>query len=400
MKKFLTPIFLLYTFTGFAQNVGIGTNTPGFPLSFSNALGNKISLYGTTGNHYGFGIQGGLLQMYSDAAAANIAFGYGSSTSFAERMRIVNNGEYGLHVNGRMLLRNGTNPLNTAYGPGIWLTRADNSASLGFMGVQNNQNMGFYGGPAGWGFTYDAVNSRVGIGNQNPNAPLSFPAQLGRKITFYPGTIGNAGISVHGNELRIHSDNPNADISFGHENTGGTFNEQFRFNGNGALVVNGNSGNPGQVLQSNGASASPTWVNPTTGPRPYVASWSQTGNTAFGANLEVVIEGLSNVFNVVQTSTLIFQGQLNLLNAQPTFTGFGYTEVQILDAANNIIASSRSTAAMAALRKTSMSPVGSIVVGAGVYTARAIIGRLNIADLHNASFCEAPSQLIVQIIPH
>src|SRR5207342_3085100 len=63
---------------------------------------------------------------------------------------------------------NGTNPIDLNYGAGIWMYNPGNSAILGFMGAQNNQNVGFFGGPAGWGFTYDAINSRVGIGNIAP----------------------------------------------------------------------------------------------------------------------------------------------------------------------------------------------------------------------------------------
>ncbi len=262
MKKLclLLAAFVFFNWHTIAQNVGIGTTTPGFPLNFSNALGDKISLYGNSGNHYGFGIQGGLFQMYSDAAAANITFGYGSSGAFTERVRIINSGADALFVNGRIVMRNGTLPNDPNQGPGIWIYKPDNLGQiLGGFGAQNNQNMGFYGGPAGWGFTYDAVNSRVGIGNQNPNAPLSFPAFLGRKITLYPGATGNVGLSVHGNEFRIHTDYEPADITLGYENLAGVFTERFRFRGNGAMVVNGNSGTAGQFLSSNGNAAPPTW---------------------------------------------------------------------------------------------------------------------------------------------
>ena len=259
MKKIFFVYPLLLATVCNAQNVGIGTTTPAYPLSFPNTIGDKISLYGSGGPNYGFGIQGSLFQMYSDAPGANIAFGHGSSNSFIERMRLYNNGSEGLLLNGRITLRNGTLPLNTAYGPGIWFNKADNSGNLAFFGTQNNQNIGFVGGPAGWGFVYDAVNSRVGIGNVTPNAPLSFGATLGRKITLYPGTIGSAGIGVYANELRIHSDYPNADITFGHENTGGTFTERMRFRGNGAVNINGNAGTPGDVMQSNGNNAPVTW---------------------------------------------------------------------------------------------------------------------------------------------
>ncbi|MBL0184034.1 MAG: hypothetical protein IPP96_17825 [Chitinophagaceae bacterium] len=79
-------------------NLGIGTSAPGFPLNFPNTLSDKISLYGNSGSHYGFGIQGGLLQIYTDAAPSSIAFGYGSSDAFTETMRI-RRGECGYWYN-------------------------------------------------------------------------------------------------------------------------------------------------------------------------------------------------------------------------------------------------------------------------------------------------------------
>lgn len=298
MKKIVFVYGLLSAAVCNAQNVGIGTTTPGFPLNFSNALGDKVSFYGNSGAHYGIGVQNALMQLHSDIPGSNIAFGYGSSSSFTERMRIINYGEYGMHVNGRILLRNGTAPLNTTYGPGIWFNKPDNTATLGFIGVQNNQNLGFYGGPAGWGFVYDAINSRVGIGTATPNAPLSFPAALGKKITFYPGTQGNVGIGVYGNELRLHSDYPGADITLGYELTDGTFTERMRVRGNGAIVVNGSSGNSGEVLQTNGGNTPATWASAT--------------NSLYN-NM--------NVYNLAQTFTLggIWDTDYNIPNLTQTF---------------------------------------------------------------------------------
>ena len=77
-------------------NVGIGVTNPGFPLNFSNNVGDKIALWGNTGNHYGLGIQSGLLQIHSDQASSDIAFGFGQSSNFTEVMRIKGNGGVGI----------------------------------------------------------------------------------------------------------------------------------------------------------------------------------------------------------------------------------------------------------------------------------------------------------------
>lgn len=260
----MKPLLLLgiataYSLLSIGQNVGINNNQPGFPLTFSEEYGNKISLTGNSSDHYGFGIQSGLLQIHSDGPTADIAFGFGSSENFTERMRIINSGSEGLDLKGRVTLRNGTSPVDFNYGTGIWMYKADNSSMLGFMGVQNNQNLGFYGGVAGWGFVYDAINSRVGIGNANPKVPLAFSATLGKKISLYPGATGDVGFGVAGNRLQIFSDNPNADVAIGYD-AAGVFNERFAVKPNGALAINGSTGTTGQVLQSNGAAA-PVWAS-------------------------------------------------------------------------------------------------------------------------------------------
>ncbi len=267
MKKTMLPILLALLLSNYlqSQNVGIGTTTPRGPLSFPPTTGQKIILWddgNIAGNNYGIGVQGGQLQLHTYSAVDDIVFGYGKSTAFNQRMAIKNSGDIALDLNGRITLRNGTNPLDLNYGSGLWMYKADNSALLGFMGVQNNQNLGFYGGPAGWGFTYDALNSRVGIGNSNPNAPLAFAPSLGKKITLYPGATGDVGFGVAGNRLQIYSDNPNADVAIGYD-AAGTFNERFAVKANGSIAVNGNTGAAGQALTSNGNATSPTWSNAT-----------------------------------------------------------------------------------------------------------------------------------------
>jgi hypothetical protein len=77
-------------------NMGLGTTTPAFKLSFAPILGDKISLWSNSGNSYGFGVQGSKLQIHTDIIDADIVFGYGSSAAFTENMRIKGNGNVGI----------------------------------------------------------------------------------------------------------------------------------------------------------------------------------------------------------------------------------------------------------------------------------------------------------------
>ncbi len=102
------------------------------------------------------------------------------------------------------------------------------------------------------------VSGSLGIGTSSPNAPLGFPPYLGKKITLYPGATGDVGIGVAGNRLQIYADNPNADVALGWD-AAGTFNERFAVKPTGALAVNGNVGQPNQVLTSDGGGNAARW---------------------------------------------------------------------------------------------------------------------------------------------
>ena len=142
-----------------AGNVGIGQTNPGYPLSFAEALGGKISLWGQGSSHYGFGIQGGLLQIYSDSAGSDIAFGYGSSASFTETMRVKGNGNVGIGTNspGEKLTINGGWLRFDSGAPGIigymadndyWRIYAQGSSNAGELIIQSgddgNEPIWFY----------------------------------------------------------------------------------------------------------------------------------------------------------------------------------------------------------------------------------------------------------------
>lgn len=77
-------------------NMALGPFVPQYPLQFQNTVGDKISLWGNTWNHYGFGIQNDLLQIHTNGGGADVAFGWGSSAAFTETMRIKGTGNVGI----------------------------------------------------------------------------------------------------------------------------------------------------------------------------------------------------------------------------------------------------------------------------------------------------------------
>lgn len=215
-------------------NIGIGISNPGFPLNFSGASGDKISLWGNSGSHYGFGIQSGLLQIHSNTATDNIGFGYGSSNSFNERARIINSGELGMSLIGRMQLKTGSSSA------GLWLTNTANTSNVSFIGMAADNLVGFYGaGGVGWGLTMNTTNGNVGIGmgTASSQTPLQFSNSLGlTKISLYKGTYGDVGIGVYGGELRLQNDIPNGKVSMGVIETTGAYTELAKAEHNGAYA--------------------------------------------------------------------------------------------------------------------------------------------------------------------
>lgn len=80
-------------------NLGIGMSAPAFPLNFAAAQGNKISLSGNSGAHYGFGVGANMMQLYTPNNTSAIGFGYGQSTAFTENMRLTGDGRLGIGTN-------------------------------------------------------------------------------------------------------------------------------------------------------------------------------------------------------------------------------------------------------------------------------------------------------------
>lgn len=167
-------------------NVGIGTPTPGFPLSFPNESGDKIALWGQSGNHYGFGIQGALLQIHTDTSDADIAFGHGSSAPFTELMRIKGTGNVGigtdnprgkLDVRGHLVLEAGGSPILYTGTGGADLNRYVQLLNSPDNGVASGLKTGSLLVSDDYGYASPSrndliVKGRVGVGTAAPVSRL------------------------------------------------------------------------------------------------------------------------------------------------------------------------------------------------------------------------------------
>lgn len=158
-------------------NVGVGTATPGFPLTFADVLGDKISLWGQSGNHYGLGIQSALLQIHTDTSAADIAFGYGTSGSFTETMRVKGNGKVGIGTTSpAAFLDVGDTSLNTT------------KSVLARMSEGNGSGVGTYLG-------VKAYNTQIDPNSRDKSFALEhyFYGQLNSAVNFHRGSDATGG---------------------------------------------------------------------------------------------------------------------------------------------------------------------------------------------------------------
>ena len=321
MRQFLIALtLLLFAATAHSQNTGIGITTPRAKLHvFGGASGNTtpfsplvvesntntyINLLSPEGNETSI-----LFGKPSNAASGGVmynAFNTPNGFQFRTngnltRMLISSNGDVGIGIGE-------TSPvatLDVARGTALYGTAVFRGTThLSHFNHATNEDTYIRAGKNNGNVVLnDIPGGKVGIGTATPNAPLGFPAAVGKKITLYPGATGDVGFAVQGNLLQIYADHPNADIAFGYDQ-GGVFTERFRMKANGAFVLNGNTGSPGQVLQTNGATA-PTWTNSTNLLYSNTVLLDNNTQLALTTSDWVAIPGLSYSFTAA-TNTKVF----------------------------------------------------------------------------------------------
>lgn len=259
--------------------MGIGNVMPTNPLSFPATLEKKISLYpGLTGDA-GFSMSGNELRQYVDDVNGRITFGFDNFTNgFTERMRInasdgnvgigVSNPLYILDIASRMRIR-----ASAGISAGIWLNDEGNTTTPSFMGMRNDQTVGWYGAGSGWGLQMNTDNGYLGLGVEQPHAPLHFTNDLNnRKIVLYEfGNNGHQfyGFGVGSGELRYQTATVNDDHVFYSGESPLASSELMRVTGAGNVGIGGIS--PLYRLDLNGrmrirsggnlASSAGIWLN-------------------------------------------------------------------------------------------------------------------------------------------
>ena len=182
--------------------LGLGTLATAFPLTIgNNTLGDKLSLWGQSGNSFGFGIAPSLLQIHTDNSGNDIAFGYGSSAAMTETMRIKGNGNVGIGTTqpgarlslvapGNAELAGSALSTTLRTTAGVLGTTANSELALASIGFNsgNNSSLGIRAIPATAGSVWDTA--AVGLGMDVDNT-----ARAGGASLWLHGN-GNIGIAT------------------------------------------------------------------------------------------------------------------------------------------------------------------------------------------------------------
>jgi hypothetical protein len=219
MKIVLSYCCSILCFACAAQNVGVGTVFPQAKLHVRNDFevlrlqgqSQFLSFYDNLGNYTGFlwNNNNTSIELGTPAGSGfpvRISPGLLPAASFLPTGYVgigVTNPLYRLDVNGRMLIR------HFAETAGIWFNNSTNTSAPGFVGLVNDNEIGFWGGVAGWSVRTNTNNGNTGFGvAPDDNAKLytegttalytkgSFTTSTALKIGRGKLVVENAGVNT------------------------------------------------------------------------------------------------------------------------------------------------------------------------------------------------------------
>lgn len=417
MKNFLFCLLLsLFSISVPAQNIGIGTTSPQSALDIRGNL-----RAGGTGNYILFDSSTGRFSW-------NNSFLYLPASQY--------------------ILRHSASPEGLLY-TGTALMYQNTAGNASFYTEWTTGN-GYFSGNLGVGVFSPAARLHVGNGHvriDGPSAPggaalsLSSQGEVQVDAPFIPAgrflikENGRVGIGVTApsylldvaQRMRIRSggnnstsaglwlnNNTNTEAAFlGMETdnyvgiygtgTGWKFSMNVQ---NGALKVNGSEGAPGQVLQSNGSSAAPSWSN-----KPSVIFFNQPSIIMLeGASTSVDIPNINGqTINLLQASTVTLQFTIPLagINGAGGGVSDGIVGIQLLDGSSNVALNASSVFSVGNFHTSQIIVIGAGALNAGTYTVRARVARQNTGVGNTYSDAGTiggipiqRGQLIIQIFPN
>jgi Head domain of trimeric autotransporter adhesin len=199
----------------YSTAMGFVSEASGFS-SMGMGLSTKAKAYGA----FAAGLYNDTLDnpLPQTTAAADRIFQLGNGTADNARsnaLTVLRNGNTGightdpafrLDISGRMRIRSGGDLNSSA---GIFLNNTDNSGLPAFMGMQSNENIGFYGNTSGWSFVMNTTTGKTGIGTTTPASTLEVngftklgtdaPAVKVKKLTGTTSSVEGFNVNIaHG----------------------------------------------------------------------------------------------------------------------------------------------------------------------------------------------------------